>query len=138
MGETTGSNAGNENDDLEEATPESRGERLCVEGKDVGGLGLAPSGCFDVRLEKREPSLEVDDGDEASVGCGGCALLELLAFLDDGRLGLSRSDSRLPLRNPAISTKDPCGLLPFRLSVEPLGAGLGIRGTGTGIDISVG
>ena len=70
MGETTGSKAGNENDDLDEedVTPESRGERLDWEGKDVGGLGLAPSGCFDARLENREPSLEFEDADEAKVG----------------------------------------------------------------------
>jgi hypothetical protein len=48
MGETTGSNGGSENDEREEATPESRGEIPLFDGSDAGALGLIPSDRLDV------------------------------------------------------------------------------------------
>jgi hypothetical protein len=51
-----------------------------------------------------------------------------LAFREEGRL--CRCESLLSRRNPVRSVYDPRGLLPFLLSFDTLGAGLGTLGTG--------
>lgn len=78
MGETAGSNGGNEKEDRAEAAPESRFPPEVLAGNEVGGLGTPLlSVRFDAcRREKSDPSLL---GDVPALG--GAAALR-----DDGRL----------------------------------------------------
>jgi hypothetical protein len=92
MGDTTGSNGGNENDEREEATPESRGEMPWLKGSEAGGLGLIPSERLDAcRLEKREPSFDEEVEDDAGIAVT-LGLEPVFELREEGRL-----DTWLPL-----------------------------------------